>query len=260
LFIPATVDQVSRDLDFALELADLADELTLGRFRATDLRIETKPDLTPVSDVDRAVEQALRDRIKRDRPGDAVLGEEFGDERGFGTRWIIDPIDGTRNYVRGIPVFATLIALERKGELALGVASAPALHRRWWAARGEGSFVDGELAHVSLVHRLEDATFCYTSARSFDREGLLAPFMELAHGSWAARGFGDFWAHVLVAEGSADFAVETELAPWDVAAVKVIVEEAGGRCTGLDGQDTLSGGIVSSNTLLHDEVLASLRR
>ena len=249
---------MNSDLVFALELSDLADELSLSHFRRHGLSVETKPDFTPVSEADRIVERALRDRIASQRPGEAVLGEEFGDERGFGTRWILDPIDGTRNYVRGIPVFASLIALERGGELSLGVASAPALHRRWWAARGEGAFVDGEPAHVSLVHRLGDATFCYTSARRFDREGMLDPFMELAHGSWAARGFGDFWAHVLVAEGAADFAVETDLHPWDVAAVKVIVEEAGGRCTGVDGEDALSGMIVSSNGLLHDEVLAAL--
>ena len=248
------------DLAFALQLADLADELSLSYFRGRGLAVEAKADLTPVSEADQAVERTLRERIARERPGEAVLGEEFGDERGFGTRWIIDPIDGTRNYVRGIPVFASLIALERGGDLTLGVASAPALRRRWWAARGEGAFVDGEPAHVSLVSRLGDATFCYTSARSFDLEGMLAPFMELAHGSWAARGFGDFWAHVLVAEGAADFAVETDLHPWDVAAVKVIVEEAGGRCTGLDGEDSLSGPIVSSNGLLHDEVLEALRR
>lgn len=217
-------------LAFALSLADLADSISLPRFRALDLRVETKLDLTPVSDADRAVEEALRERIERERPGEAFHGEETGGDGGDG--WIVDPIDGTRNYTRGIPVWATLIAL--RGEAA--VVSAPALGRRWWASRGGGAFADGERIRVSGIDRLEDATLLY----ALDR-----PVPERAFAAWHVRGFGDFWAHMLVAEGAAEVAVDAEgLALWDVAALEVIVAEAGGTFDGRvssNGQLDLSG-------------------
>ena len=229
------------DLDFALSLADDADALSLPRFHAADLRVETKPDLTPVTDADKAVERALRERIARERPGDGVLGEEEGDDGGD-VRWIIDPIDGTKNFSRGIPLWATLIALERNGELVCGVASAPALGRRWWAARGEGAYRDGEPLHVSKVARLEEATVSCTYARD------LARFEDVVR---HARNFGDFWQHMLVAEGAVDVAIDAALARWDVAAVESIVVEAGGRVgTFANGQT------VSTNGLLQDVVLA----
>jgi len=203
------------DLAFALSLADEADTIAMARFRAADLHVETKPDLTPVSEADRLVESTLRGRIAHERPGEAILGEEEGGEDTSG--WILDPIDGTRNYTRGIPVWATLIAYAER----IAVVSAPALGRRWWAERGSGAFADGERIHVSRVGRLEDATILY---------GLERPPPARAYDAWHVRGFGDFWAHMLVAEGAAEVAVDAlGLAVWDTATLGVILEEAGGR-------------------------------
>jgi histidinol-phosphatase len=239
---------VQPDLAFALELADIADAITLERFRATDLRVESKPDLTPVTEADRAVEAALRERIARDRPGQSVLGEEEGGEKGD---WVIDPIDATKNFVRGIPLFATLIALEGR----VAVVSAPALGRRWWAARDEGAFADGARLQVSRVARIEDAVLTFTSLH-----GQGAGFYRLAERSWAPRGFGDFWQYMLLAEGAVDLCVETEANHWDLAAPKLIIEEAGGVLTDLRGVDTASGGdCLASNGLLHGEALAELQ-
>jgi histidinol-phosphatase len=234
---------VSADLDFALSLADDADALSLPRFRAVDLHVETKPDLTPVTDADRAVERALRERIARERPGEGVLGEEEGDDGGD-IRWILDPIDGTKNFSRGIPVWATLIALEREGEIVCGVASAPALGHRWWAARGEGAYRDGERLHVSKIARLEEATVSCAYARDLAR---------LEDVVQHARGFGDFWQHMLVAEGAVDIAVDAALARWDVAALEPIVTEAGGRLDALP-----NGQSVSTNGRLHDAAFSRL--
>jgi histidinol-phosphatase len=209
---------VSPDLAFALSLADDADAITLGRFRAADLRVETKPDLTPVSEADRAVEEALRARLERERPREPVFGEEGGG--GDPSGWILDPIDGTRNYTRGIPVWATLIAYADR----LAVVSAPALGRRWWAERRAGAFANGEPIRVSAIDRLDESTLLYgldrrPPARAWD--------------AWHVRGFGDFWSHMLVAEGAAEAAFDAEgLALWDTAPMKVIVEEAGGRFDG----------------------------
>ena len=202
------------DLAFALSLADDADTISMARFRAPDLKVETKPDSTPVSEADRLVESTLRARIAQERPGEAVLGEEEG---GDDSGWIIDPIDGTRNYTRGIPIWATLIAFEDR----VAVVSAPALGRRWWAERGQGAYADGQRIHVSAIERLEDATLLY----ALDR-----PVPERAWDAWHLRGFGDFWAHMLVAEGSAEVAVDAlGLAVWDTAPLGVILEEAGGK-------------------------------
>jgi histidinol-phosphatase len=233
---------VNADLAYALELADAADALTMPRFRATDLRVETKPDLTPVTDADLATERMLRDRIAHDRPGESVLGEEEGDDGGD-VRWIVDPIDGTRSFSRGVPVWATLIALERKGQVVCGVVSAPALGRRWWAARGEGASANGSPIGVSAVGKLSDASVSCTQGRDLAR---LEPLV------WHARGLGDFWQHVLVAEGALDAAVDAKLALWDYAAIEPIVTEAGGQLTEFRGQ------IVSTNGLVHDEMLAAL--
>ena len=248
------------DLAFALDLADLADAITTERFQADDLAVETKPDLSPVTEADRAVEQVLRKRIGEERPGHSVVGEEFGADEKGSARWILDPIDGTKNYMRGLPVWATLIALERDGRVEVGVVSAPALQRRWWAARGQGSFVDGRRIHVSRVTDLGDAVLSYASLISWEQHGMGEEFLTLARACWRTRGFGDFWSHMLVAEGAADLAVEPEVEVWDLAAPQVIVEEAGGRFTNLDGIPTPAGGsVVSSNGLLHDRVLATLR-
>jgi histidinol-phosphatase len=239
------------DLAFALELADLADSLSLPRFRALDLRVETKPDLTPVTDADRAVERALRERIAARRPGEGVLGEEEGDD-GAAVRWVIDPIDGTKNFSRGVPIWATLIGLERAGESVCGVLSAPALGHRWWASRGGGAFRDGERIRVSRVTRLADASVSSTYARDL---------VAVEAAAWHARSLGDFWQHALVAEGSLDAAVDARLAPWDYSALVPILEEAGGRVSALDGgRPRPREQVVSSNGLVHDELLALLNQ
>ena len=253
---------MNADLGFALELADVADGISLPRFRGGDLHVETKRDLTPVTEADRAVEEALRRRIARDRPGDAVLGEEFGlDPAGSApaTRWIIDPIDGTKNYVRGIPVWGTLIALERDGEITVGAVSAPAFGHRWWATAGGGAFADGRPIGVSKVATVEDAQVCYGGLGAWRRAGMLDGLLALTRRSWRSRGYGDFWMHMLVAEGAADVATELEVSVWDMAPVKVIVEEAGGRFTDIAGRVTPSGGsALSTNGLLHEEALTIL--
>jgi histidinol-phosphatase len=242
---------VHPDLEFALALADLADSLSLPRFRALDLRVDTKPDLTPVTETDHAVERALRERVARDRPRDGFLGEEFGLGGDRAVRWIVDPIDGTKNYSRGIPVFATLIALEREGELAVGVVSAPALGRRWWAARGAGAFANGQPIRVSEVGRVEDAVVSFTRTALRDRG-----VSDVVRRAWHARTFSDFWAHMLVAEGSVEVAFDPVVSVWDVAAASVIVEEAGGRLTDRDGVRRADGGsALSTNGLLHEEGL-----
>jgi histidinol-phosphatase len=241
---------VNPDLELALRLADAADGISLARFR-TGIPFEVKADLTPVTEADRAVEAELRSLLAEARPDDAILGEEDGATGGGARRWVIDPIDGTRNYARGIPVWATLVALEESGEVRAGVVSAPALGRRWWAARGEGAFANGDRIGVSSVERIEDAVL------SFACENELPP---VARRAWHARGFGDFWAHMLVAEGAVDGAVDAVgVKEWDLAAVLVIVEEAGGRFTDFAGVARFDGGsAVASNGLLHDELLASV--
>ncbi len=244
---------MNADLRYALELADAADALTLPRFRAADLRVDTKADLSPVTDADRAVERMVRERVARDRPGEGVLGEEEGDDGGI-VRWIVDPIDGTRNFSRGIPVWASLLALERDGLVVCGVASAPALGHRWWASRGAGAFRDGDRLAVSRIGTVEEATV------SFSRSGFGDPrLLDLVRRAWHVQPFSDFWAHLLVAEGALEISVEHEMSTWDNAALQVIVEEAGGRFTDLHGATRIDGGsAVSTNALLHDEVIALL--
>ena len=242
---------MSPDLELAFRLADAADALSLPRFRSATLLVETKPDLTPVTEADRAVETALRHTLAAERPGDAILGEEQGGAESGGRRWIVDPIDGTRNYSRGIPVWATLIALEVDGAVQLGVVSAPALGRRWWAERGAGAYANGERIHVSGIAKIEHAVL------SFAIENELPP---LARRAWHARGFGDFWAYMLVAEGGVDGAIDAlGVSEWDLAAMQVIVEEAGGRFSDTSGVSRIDGGsAVASNGLIHDELLAAV--
>ena len=247
------------DLAFAHELADAADAITTARFRAHDLAVDTKPDLTPVTEADRRAEQVLTELIGRARAGDAVVGEEFGASGSGERRWILDPIDGTKNYVRGVPVWATLIGLEIAGELVAGVVSAPALGRRWWAARGSGAFANGDPIRVSAVHDLADAHLCYSDTTGWDDFGLGDEFRALMRRCWRTRGFGDFWGHMLVAEGAADAMSEPILSLWDVAALIPIVVEAGGRVSDLTGSGWADHApAVTTNGLLHDEVIAAL--
>ena len=257
--------QIDADLDLdlalALRLADAADAITTARFRADDLRVETKPDLTPVTESDREVEETLRERIGAERPGDAVLGEEYGATGGGDRRWLLDPIDATKNFVRGVPVWATLIALERSGSVDVGVVSAPALGRRWWAARGGGAFANGDRIAVSDVRVLADAHVGYDDIPAFEDHGMGEQFLDLARRCWRTRGFGDFWQHVLVAEGALDAALEPSVAPWDIAALIVILEEAGGCLTDLSGSARIDGGsVVTSNGLVLDAVLEAVGR
>jgi histidinol-phosphatase len=261
------VADLADDLALALDLAAAADMITIGRFRAVDLAVETKPDLTPVTDADRAVEQAIRDILASRRAEDAVVGEEYGDTTGADgsrRRWIVDPIDGTKNFVRGAPVWATLIALQVDGETVVGVVSAPALGRRWWAARGSGAFVaenDAEPRRctVSKVAALDDAFLSYSSLTGWAERGKLEGLLDLSQRVWRTRAFGDFWSHMLVAEGVVDVSCEPEVSLWDLAALQPIVEEAGGSFTDLSGVARPDGGsVLCSNGLLHDATLAAL--
>jgi histidinol-phosphatase len=254
------------DLALALTLADLADEITLGRFRADDLVVETKPDLTPVSEADRLVERRMRERLADARPGDAVVGEEYGVSAGAGTRrWIVDPIDGTKNYVRGIPVWGSLIALEADGVVRVGVVSAPALHRRWWAARGAGAFLDDGLPgsprrlRVSAVSELADAQLSFSGPSAYREVDRLDALLALERRCWRSRGFGDFLSYMLVAEGALEVGLDPEASLWDLAAMQIVVEEAGGRFSDWSGAARADGGSgLATNGLIHDEVLAVL--
>lgn len=262
------VPSLEDDLALAQELADEADAITLAHFRAVDLQVQTKPDMTPVSEADTAVEQALRARLSAQRPGDAVIGEEAGASEGqAGRRWIIDPIDGTKGYVRGMPVWATLLALEEDGRLTVGVISAPALSRRWWASQGRGAYVrdglspDPRRIAVSGVQELGDAQLSFGDLEDWSTIGRLDALLELAARCWRTRGLGDFWSYMLVAEGAAEIAVDPQVAIWDLAASQVIVEEAGGRQTDLQGVSRPDGGSgVATNGRLHQAALDILGR
>ncbi len=254
------------DLTLALALADRADALTAARFGALDLRIDTKPDLTPVTDADRGVEADLREVLGRERPDDGVVGEEFGGTATFsGRQWIIDPIDGTKNFVRGVPVWASLIALLEDGVPSVGVVTAPALHRRWWAARGRGAFaaVDGgppRQLSVSSVAQLDSASLSFSSLSGWAQRGLRDRVIGLTDELWRVRAYGDFLSYCLVAEGAVDIAAEPEVSVWDLAPLDILVREAGGKFTGLDGIAGPHGGsAVATNGLLHEQVLSRLR-
>ncbi|MCE1179443.1 MAG: histidinol-phosphatase [Micrococcales bacterium] len=252
------------DLRLAHVLADAVERVTMGRFLAEDLRVEAKPDLTLVSDADRDAEELIRAQLKRTRPRDAVVGEEF-EATGHGLRrWIVDPIDGTHNYVRGVPVWATLISLVDGNSPVLGLVAAPALGRRWWAAQGSGAWTGRSLSsarrvQVSSVSAIEDASLSYSSVDSWRAAGRGREFLGLTSACWRDRAYGDFWSYMMVAEGAVDIALEPELEVYDMAALVPIVTEAGGRFTSLDGQEGPWGGnAVATNGLLHDEVLARI--
>jgi histidinol-phosphatase len=259
------VSTYAADLALALAMADEADAITMARFGAADLDVTTKPDLTPVTEADRAVERAIRSVLGRERPDDAVSGEEFGASGTAQRRWVLDPIDGTKNYVRGVPVWATLIALLAGDEPVVGVVSAPALARRWWACQGGGawtSFNGGEPRRiaVSKVAALEDASLSYASLSGWAALGRREALVALSDVVWRTRAYGDFWSYVLLAEGAIDLAAEPELSVWDMAAVAAVVVEAGGRFTGLDGVDGVhQGNAAASNGRLHEAFLAALR-
>lgn len=271
------------DLELALELADRADAVSLGRFRAVDLDVQTKPDRTPVTEADLAVERAIRDRLAEERPDDGILGEEFGTEGDVTRQWIIDPIDGTANFLRGIPVWGTLIALAIDGVPVVGVASSPAMGRRWWAARGTGAwtvesaaeagagsneradaasarFPGARRLHVSAVEELSDASLSFQSLAQWRQAGYLDRLLALGDLVWRDRAYGDLWSYMLLAEGLLDITGEFDVKPYDLAALVPIVEEAGGRFTSITGEPgPWHGSSLATNGRLHDAVLDVLR-
>jgi histidinol-phosphatase len=253
------------DLELAIRLADAADAITTARFRALDLTFERKPDRTPVTDADTAVEDAIRALLSTERPSDTVAGEERGGAAtDQGRTWVIDPIDGTKNFLRGVPVWATLIALVEDGEPVVGMISAPLLGRRWWAATGDGAWlwdVAGKRRiSVSKVASLSDAYLSTTDLGTWVEYHSQERYLALTEACWESRAFGDFWHHCLVAEGALDVAAEAIVNPWDVAAAQVLVTEAGGRFSDLSGKPRFDGGsALSTNGLLHDETLAILQ-
>jgi histidinol-phosphatase len=252
------------DLTFALTLADVADKITRARFQALDLVVSQKPDRTPVTDADTAVEDAVRALLAEGRPADPVVGEERGGELGAGRVWVLDPIDGTKNFLRGVPAWATLIALVVDGRPVVGVISAPALGRRWWAAAGEGAWTSGpdrprRTISVSRVRDLADAYLSTTDLASWVKYHSRERYLDLVDACWESRAFGDWWQHCLVAEGAMDLAAEPIVNPWDVAPIQVLIEEAGGRFTDLSGVARIDGGsALSSNGTLHEAALAVL--
>jgi histidinol-phosphatase len=250
---------LAADLALALELADIADEITLPFYEERSFNLTWKTNRTEVTEADRQAESAISAEVAARRPEDGLFGEEHGVVGNVDSpwRWVIDPIDGTSNFVRGIPVWATLIALTHAQHGAVvGVVSAPALHRRWWAATGLGAFADGRVCRVSTVARLEEAQVCVTFSKGWDEAGLTDKLVELQQSAYRARGFGDFWQHMLVAEGAIDLAIDAiGLAPYDLAAVMVVVEEAGGTFTDRHGAPTyLNDSAISSNGLLHHHI------
>lgn len=261
------IEQVTAqaDLAVALDLAARADAITLDRFGALDLRVDTKPDLTPVTDADRAVEATLRESLSQQCSNDAILGEEYGGAATFaGRQWVIDPIDGTKNFVRGVPVWATLIALLEDGIPIVGVISAPALRRRWWASRGSGSFTAFNAGQprqltVSGVGDLTSASLSFSSLSGWAARGTRERFVDLTDSVWRVRAYGDFFSYCLLAEGAVDIAAEPEVNLWDLAPLDILVREAGGTFTSLDGAPGPHGGsAVATNGLLHEVVLSSL--
>ena len=266
------------DLQLARELADMADAISMDRFRSVDLVVTVKPDMTPVSDADRAVETALRAAIADSRAGDSVRGEEFGVEQGAAgnshRQWIIDPIDGTKNYVRGVPIWATLISLAIDGVPVVGVVSAPALGTRWWGATGQGAFVDERLGttqsgsdtvsrarriHVSRVAELADASISLSGLTRWENAGKLPQLLALTREVWRTRDYGDMWPYMMVAEGLLEVSGEYDLQVYDMAALVPIVQEAGGTFTSVDGEEgPWHGSALATNGLLHDRVIAAL--
>ncbi len=257
-----TFDQ---DLALALELADTADQISLPRFRALDLNIETKPDLSPVTDADKSVEQALASLLASKRPEDAILGEEFGSSGQSSRKWIIDPIDGTANFVRGVPVWATLIALSIDGKPTVSVVSAPAMGSRWWAAPGIGSHTKSTTGSerklsVSKVANLQDCSLSYNNLQLWQKTKFLPRLLALSEKVWRTRAYGDFWSYMLLAEGSVDVVAEHDLKIYDIAALVPIIEQAGGSISDLQGPLTeQSSSVLATNSLLHSTIREQLR-
>ena len=262
--MPSEAPLRSQDLRFALELADLADSIALPRFRSTDLRIDTKPDRTFVTDADIAVERALRERIEAERPDDGFFGEESGRSEGGKRRWILDPIDGTSNFLRGVPNWATLIALEVSDMPTIGVVSAPAFGMRWFAELGQGAWREdhgspARKLQVSGVRDIQDASLSFQSIEQWREAGFLDSLLALEKQVWRDRAYGDMWSYMLLAEGVVDIVAEFDVKPYDLAALAPIVREAGGRFTDISGEATVWGGSsLATNGQLHESVLQAI--
>lgn len=241
------------DLALAQQLADAADEISLARFRALDLKVETKPDRSPVTDADKAVEAAIKSILQEHRPNDGMIGEEYGTSGQDIRKWIIDPIDGTANYLRGVPVWATLIALSIDGKPVLSVVSAPALGRRWWAAPGVGAYtrdVDGAVRPIAVsgIADLEHASLSYNNLQLWDSYGYLEELMAMSREVWRTRAYGDFLSYMYLAEGSVDIVAEHDLKIYDIAALVPVVEQAGGAFEAIDGPLTEdSSSVLATN-------------
>ena len=255
------------DLALALRLADAADAISTDRFGARDLTIDTKPDTTFVTDADRAVEQRIRDLLAAERPDDAIFGEEFGEQGEASRQWIIDPIDGTAHFLRGAPVWATLIALAVDGEPVVGVVSSPALGARWWAARGAGAWklaAGSDAAtrlQVSGVAEVAESAISYNSIQGWDGAGRIDDLLAWQREVWRARSYGDAWSYMLLAEGALDAVGEFDLKPYDMAALVPVIEEAGGRFTSIDGEPgPWHGSALATNGRLHDALLTRFAR
>ena len=267
-----TAHSIQSDLRLARELADMADSISSERFRANDLLVTMKPDMTHVSDADQAVEAAIRGGLADSRPDDGILGEEYGTNAGADThrQWIIDPIDGTANFVRGIPVWATLISLAIDGVPVVGVVSSPGLGRRWWAASGQGAWTSERVSEserlerrifVSGITDLADASLSYNSLKGWDEEGRIDDLLRLSREVWRTRAYGEMWSYMMVAEGLIEVAGEFDLKPYDMAALAPIVEEAGGRFSSVSGiRGPWEGSALATNGHLHDAVLALLNQ
>jgi histidinol-phosphatase len=259
------IDNWDSDLQLALDLADAADEVAMRHYLSADLHVETKPDQTPVTEADKGTEQVIRAGLQQQRSDDVVWGEEFGGEGEADRRWIVDPIDGTKNYVRGVPIWCTLIGLQSGDEFVVGVASAPAMGRRWWASTGRGAWtrdVNHRVRRLSCsgISQISDASFSYSDEEYWRERGSYGGLRQLVDQSWRTRAYGDFLSHVLVAEGAVDIAAEPALMPWDMAALIPIVTESGGKITDFEGQAPLFGGCaVTTNNHLHDAVLSVLQ-
>ena len=253
---------MTADLDFAHRLADAADGISTARFRANDLRVATKADRSHVTDADQAVERAIRELIAAERPGDAIFGEEYGALGDSTRQWIIDPIDGTANYLRGVPLWGTLVALSVDGEIVAGVASMPALNQRWWAEKGAGAWkrtgrhAEPERLHVSATASLDEASVSFQSIHQWRAAGYLDKLLALLEDVWRDRAYGDLWSYTLLAEGLIDAVGEFDVKAYDIAPLLLIVEEAGGRFTAANGESgPWHGSALASNGLLHDQLL-----
>ncbi|WP_156759381.1 inositol monophosphatase family protein [Microbacterium karelineae] len=264
MVLPASgAPSLADDLALALRLADAADAETMPRFDTVDLEVSRKADRSHVTEADLASERAIRDLIEAERPDDAIFGEEFGETAPAARRWILDPIDGTANYLRGVPAWGTMIALEIDGSIALGVVSMPALGRRWWAADGLGAWTDGDpeprRIAVSDVASIDDASLSFQSIAQWRDAGRLDALLALQDRVWRDRAYGDVWAYMLLAEGRLEIVGEFDVKEYDVAAAAAIVREAGGRFTSVEGSDSLDTlSALATNGVLHDEVVRAL--